>query len=81
MRTGLVGDEGALAIHFPRFRKSDDLEEISWEDFFSDFEKDNLDFLSQDKKANGAMSTFYQLVARLGSGKRTSVADRVETDY
>ena len=60
------GDEGILRIHFPEFSKSDDLEQISWEDFFDDFEKDKLDFLYQDKKANGDMSTFHKFVARTG---------------
>jgi len=60
--TEVNGDEGILRIHFPEFNKSYDLEEISWEDFFNDFEKDKLDFLYQDKKANGDRSTFYKLV-------------------
>lgn len=73
--TELVGDEGVLRIHFPEFSKSDDLEEISWEDFFNDFEKDRLDFLYQDKKANGEMSTFYKFLTKWGSGQRILVSD------
>lgn len=64
--TELNGDEGVLRIHFPEFSKSDALQEISWEDFFINFEKERLDFLYQDQKANGEQSTFYKLVARLG---------------
>lgn len=60
------GDQGVLRIHFPEFSKSDDLEEISWDDFFTDFEKDNLDLLYQEKKENGDTSTFHKLVKRLG---------------
>jgi hypothetical protein len=60
------GDEGILRIHFPEFSKSEGLEEISWDDFFEDFEKDKLDFLYQDKKADGAQSTFHKLVSRVG---------------
>jgi len=58
------GDEGILRIHFPEFSKSEGLEEISWDDFFGDFEKENLDFLYQDKKENGEQSTFHKLVSR-----------------
>lgn len=64
--TEINGDEGVLRIHFPEFSKGEDLEEIDWDDFFNDFEKDQLDLLYQDKKANGEQSTFYKLVARVG---------------
>ncbi|WP_449437064.1 hypothetical protein [Pedobacter steynii] len=64
--TASNGDEGILRIHFPEFSRSEELEEISWEDFFDDFEMDKLDFLYQEKKANGEQSTFYKLVERRG---------------
>ncbi len=64
--TEINGDEGGLRIHFPGFSKTEDLEEISWEDFLNDFEKERLDLLYQDHKVNGEPSTFYKLVARLG---------------
>lgn len=57
-------DEGILRIHFPEFSKSNNLEEISWEDFFADFESDQLDFLYQEKKADGEISTFHKLISR-----------------
>lgn len=62
--TAKNGDEGLLRIHFPEFSDSDQLEEISWDEFFNDFEKDKLDLLYQDKKSNGETSTFHKLVAR-----------------
>jgi len=73
--TAVNGDEGILRIHFPEFSHSDELEEISWDDFFNDFEKERLDFLYQERKANGERSTFHKFVARLGSGERVSTAD------
>jgi len=73
--TTVNGDEGILRIHFPEFSKSDDLEEISWEDFFNDFDQERLDFLYQEKKTNGEMSTFHKFVSRLGSGERVSAPD------
>ena len=73
--TAVKGDEGILRIHFPQFSKNDDLEEISWEDFFTDFEADKLDFLYQEKKADGETSTFHKLVASFGSGEQVSGPD------
>jgi hypothetical protein len=66
MGTEINGDAGILRIHFPKFSKNEELQEISWEDFFNDFEKDRLDFLYQDHKTNGEQSTFYKLVTRVG---------------
>jgi hypothetical protein len=58
------GDEGVLRIHFPGHSDSNDLEEISWEDFFNDFDQEKLDFLYQDKKADGQTSTFHKFINR-----------------
>lgn len=58
------GDKGVLRIHFPEHSESENLEEISWEAFFTDFDKENLDFLYQEKKADGETSTFHKLVDR-----------------
>ncbi|MEX2591396.1 MAG: hypothetical protein WD426_01395 [Anditalea sp.] len=62
--TGKNKEEGVLRIHFPEHSDSDDFEEISWEDFFTDFDKNKLDFLYQEKKADGESSTFHKFVAR-----------------
>ena len=62
--TGKNGDEGVLRIHFPEHSDSTNLEEIEWDDFFKDFDSDKLDFLYQDKKADGETSTFHKFVAR-----------------
>ena len=58
------GDQGVLRIHFPEHSKSDNFDEISWDDFFKDFDQDKLDFLYQDKKADGEISTFHKFVER-----------------
>lgn len=62
--TGKDEDEGVLRIHFPDHSKSDNFEEISWEDFFQNFDDNNLDLLYQDKKADGEQSTFHKFVER-----------------
>ncbi len=62
--TGKEKDEGVLRVHFPEHSDSENFEEISWEDFFTDFENNKLDFLYQEKKADGEISTFHKFVAR-----------------
>ena len=42
------------------------LEQISWEEFFETFEANKLDFLHQDKTAEGKPSRFNKFVARDG---------------
>lgn len=63
--TGKADDDGILRIHFPENSDNDDrFEEISWDDFFENFEENELDFLYQDKKADGETSTFHKFVSR-----------------
>jgi hypothetical protein len=63
--TGDESDDGVLRIHFPKHSASDDrFDEISWDDFFENFDKNNLDLLYQDKKADGEISTFHKFVER-----------------
>jgi len=63
--TETKGSEGILRIHFPKHSENnDDLKEISWDDFFKEFDKNKLDFLYQDEKADGEQSTFHKFVER-----------------
>lgn len=63
--TGGGDDEGLLRIHFPKNSDDDDrFEQIEWDEFFEKFEEKKLDFLYQDKKADGEVSTFNKLVNR-----------------
>ena len=63
--TGKDEDEGVLRIHFPDNSDNNDrFEEIEWDDFFKNFDENNLDFLYQDKKADGELSTFHKFVQR-----------------
>ncbi len=56
------GDPGILRI---RFRgDSEDLEEITWEEFFDKFEKNSLAFLYQDRTADNKESRFFKLIKR-----------------
>jgi hypothetical protein len=59
--TGKNETDGVLRIHFPDQSKDDDsFEEISWDDFFENFDKSELRFLYQDKKAGE--STFHKFI-------------------
>jgi hypothetical protein len=59
--TGNKTDKGVLRIDFPD-GEEENLEQISWEDFFDKFDKEKLAFLYQDKSANGKKSYFNKLV-------------------
>ena len=59
------GDEaGVLRIDFPGGAGTDELEHISWEEWFEKFEAENLAFLYQERKSSGEDSTFFKLVSR-----------------
>jgi anaerobic selenocysteine-containing dehydrogenase len=63
--TGNGNDVGVIRIHFPEVsQNSDQFQKISWEEFFNEFEKNKLDFLYQEKKEDGELSTFHKLVNR-----------------
>ena len=56
-------DPGILRIRF-RDASADDLDEISWDEFFEKFEEAKLAFLHQDKTADGGTSRFHKFVKR-----------------
>ncbi|QRR04072.1 lipocalin/fatty-acid binding family protein [Dyadobacter sandarakinus] len=63
--TGKKGDEaGILRVDFPGYSGEDKLEEIEWDEFFEKFEASELEFLYQDKTADGKESRFNKFVAR-----------------
>jgi hypothetical protein len=57
-------DAGVLRIDFPGGAGEDQLEHISWDDWFSKFDDAGLAFLYQERKASGEDSTFFKLVNR-----------------
>jgi hypothetical protein len=59
-------DVGILRIEFPGApnAKDDNLEEISWDEFFEKFDREGLALLYQDKTADGQKSNFNKLVSR-----------------
>ena len=55
---------GVLRVDFPGGAGEDQLEHVSWDQWFEKFEKNRLAFLYQERKATGEDSTFFKLVAR-----------------
>jgi hypothetical protein len=55
---------GVLRIDFPGGAGDDQLEPVSWEEWFDVFERNRLAFLYQEEKADGEDSTFFKLVNR-----------------
>lgn len=58
------GGPGVLRIDFPGGAGEDELEHISWDEWFAKFEEENLAFLYQEQKASGEDSTFFKLIRR-----------------
>jgi hypothetical protein len=59
-------DAGILRIIFPDSRYADDenLEEITWDEFFEKFDEAGLALLYQEKTKDGEVSAFNKLVSR-----------------
>lgn len=51
-----------LRIHFPGRGNDDELQDITWDEFFKAFDHHNLAFLHQDKTAEGKESRFFKFV-------------------
>jgi hypothetical protein len=55
---------GVLRIDFPGGAGEDELQHVSWEDWFAKFDQNGLAFLYQQEKTSGEDSTFFKLVSR-----------------
>ena len=63
--TGSDEDAGLLRIDFPEGGDEDEeLEEISWDEFFEKFDEKRLAFVYQEKTAAGEPSRFNKFVSR-----------------
>lgn len=63
-RTGDDDDPGVLRLDFPGYTGDDELEEISWDDFFQKFDEKGLAFIYQEQTESGELSNFNKLVNR-----------------
>jgi hypothetical protein len=62
--TGSGGADGVLRIDFPGGAGDDQLEHVSWDEWFQAFDENGLAFLYQEQKAGGEDSTFFKLIKR-----------------
>jgi hypothetical protein len=62
--TGGKDDVGMLRIDFPGYSGGDTLQEISWDEWFQQFDENDLALLIQERIADGELSTFNKLVKR-----------------
>lgn len=62
--TGGGGDPGMIRLDFPGYSGSESLQPISWDEWFSAFDRNKLALVYQDQTADGARSNFNKLVAR-----------------
>ena len=68
--TGRGDDPGMIRLDFPGYSGEDSLEEISWDQWFSAFDDNNLALVYQDRTADGQRSNFNKLIARETSEAR-----------
>ena len=75
---GTAGKRGAglLRIDYPGFSGEDTLETITWEEFFTAFEDNNLAFLYQEEKKDGSESRFSKLIDRDSVEKKSRAAGK-----
>ena len=59
-----------LRIDYPGFSGEERLEEIEWDEFFREFNRNKLAFLYQEKTKDGKQSRFSKLIDRSSAGDR-----------
>ena len=63
--TGGSNDVGILRLHFPEYSQDDEnLEEISWDEFFDEFDRKRLALLVEDRTPDGKRSNFNKIISR-----------------
>ena len=63
-RTESGGEPGVLRIHFPGQSDEETFDELSWDEFFEQFEENDLAFLYQEETKEGDESRFFKFVSR-----------------
>jgi len=60
--TGSKDDVGVLRIDFPGGAGEEELEHVSWDQWFGKFDETHVAFLYQVEKTSGEDSTFFKLI-------------------
>jgi len=67
--TGKKGGIGMIRLDFPGFSGEDSLQPIEWDEWFDQFDRNNLELIVQETTAGGERSNFNKLVSR-GTSKQ-----------
>jgi ferritin-like metal-binding protein YciE len=62
--TGGKSDTGMIRLDFPGYTGGESLQEITWDEFFQQFDQQNLALLYQEQTAGGQKSNFNKLIGR-----------------
>ena len=62
--TGSRDDVGMIRLDFPGFSDGDSLQDITWEEWFRQFDGNGLALIVQEDTASGERSNFNKLVKR-----------------
>ena len=62
--TGGRDDAGMIRLDFPGFSGGDSLQEITWEEWFRQFDENGLALIVQEETASGERSHFNKLIKR-----------------
>jgi hypothetical protein len=73
-------DIGMIRLDFPGYSGEGSLEEISWDDWFQQFDEHKLALLVQDETAKGQQSNFNKLVSRKTAEKGKPQSRRAQSD-
>ena len=64
------GDIGMIRLNFPGYSGEESLQEISWNEWFQQFDENQLALMVQDRTARGQKSNFNKLIKREGAATR-----------
>ena len=62
--TGGGGDTGMIRLDFPGFSGAESLQPIDWDEWFRQFDDNDLALIVQDRTAGGERSNFNKLISR-----------------
>jgi hypothetical protein len=74
--TGGQNDTGMIRLDFPGFGGAESLQPISWDDWFRQFDENNLALLVQETTSSGQKSNFNKLVSRTTASSRRGAPRR-----
>lgn len=78
--TGRKGGVGMIRLDLPGFTGEESLEQISWDEWFRQFEENRLALLVQEETARGQRSNFNKLISREAAEGQVTSRRRARQD-